>query len=97
VAGPRRARIASEHASPGVALASTGHHAGTIAAEALASAPDDVSAAATAASRTVPPFGTRCNAEVRFACLAVLVVPGFECLSGRQHLDGQWGGGVARL
>jgi hypothetical protein len=39
-------------------------------------------------------FGTRCNAGARRAWLAILVVPGFECFSGREHLDGQWGGGV---
>jgi hypothetical protein len=32
--------------------------------------------------------------SARCACLAVLVVPGFECFSGREHLEGQWGGGV---
>jgi hypothetical protein len=39
-------------------------------------------------------FGTRCDAGARYACLAILVVPGFECFSGREHLEGQWAGGV---
>jgi hypothetical protein len=32
----------------------------------------------------------RCDAGARRACLAILAVPGFGCIFGREHLDGQW-------
>lgn len=34
--------------------------------------------------------------SMRLTCLANLVVPYPECFSGREYLDGQWGGGVRR-
>jgi hypothetical protein len=43
-------------------------------------------------------FGMRCKRwSARLSWLAILVVPGFECFSGREYLDGQGAVELARL